>query len=46
MEKKNFLIPELMIVLFADEDIIMTSANGPTGDGNGEEGETPFPFNP
>ena len=40
MEKKNkFENPELQIILFTNEDIIVTSTEGDYGDGEGQNGD-------
>ena len=39
--KKTFKSPELTIVLFADEDIIVTSNGGVPGNSNGQIGDIP-----
>ena len=42
--KKNFETPKLTIVLFVNEDVILTSSNGPEGIGpGGEEGSDDEP---
>lgn len=44
--KKKFEIPELLIVSFADGDIILTSETGPGGDygEGGDEGQGDYPY--
>ena len=43
-KEKKFLIPELYIVVFHDEDIIRTSGEGDIDEGNDDTSIKPFPF--
>lgn len=41
--KKTFEKPELFIVLFGEDDIILTSSNDPYNPSGGDESQTIFP---
>ena len=46
MDKKKYIKPELEVIEFAKEDIIVTSANGSFGETGYTDGDINKPTNP